>query len=98
MDNPDSIEELVNSFEEHLERAFLRVSEPSAYLPIINDIEDFLAKNWAALQNVTDSDSQALKSRILVILEKLDQLQRKSDARLKWIEQLREGVAKGLND
>ena len=98
MNNPDSIEELVNSFEEYLERAFLRVSEPSAYLPIINDIEDFLAKNWAALQNVTDSDSQALKSRILVILEKLDQLQRKSDARLKWIEQLREGVAKGLND
>ena len=46
MTNPDRIEELVNLFEEHLEQAILRVSDPPAFLGAMNDIEDFLAKNW----------------------------------------------------
>ena len=98
MTNPDRIEELVNLFEEHLEQAILRVSDPPAFLGAMNDIEDFLAKNWSSLQNITGDESQALKSRITEILAKLDLLQRKADARLNWIEQLREGVAKGLDE
>ncbi len=98
MTNPDRIEELVNLFEEHLEQAILRVSDPPAFLGVMNDIEDFLAKNWSSLQNISGDESQALKSRITEILAKLDLLQRKADARLNWIEQLREGVAKGLDE
>jgi hypothetical protein len=95
MNDTEDFENLVVSFRHKLERANICVSEPAKLAEAMSDIEDFLAQNWTTLQNTVISVSDEQKSALQSLLVEVDELQAKTDARLRWVEQLNKKLVEG---
>jgi|SaaInl5LU_22_DNA_1037371.scaffolds.fasta_scaffold28678_4 hypothetical protein len=95
MNDTEAFENFVVSFQLKLERANNCVSEPAKLSDAMLDIEEFLAQNWTTLQNTVITVSDDQKTELKSLLIKLDELQAKTDARLRWVEQLNKKLVEG---
>jgi hypothetical protein len=93
MPGGEDLDALLSLFEDRIEQAFLRLSDPEAFKLEMAATETLIKDNWSRLNSFEPEDLQNAKDRLARLVERLAQLQAQVNARLSWVSELNRSLA-----